>query len=195
MVLFKLFATAAVARVILALSLSVPHDLEDRNIQSLHRRARPSNITKWVTNERKLQEIQASSVVARSLSKRGQTYRSQDYGDCDAAVNELKRQTGGGQSIAMGLAFYAICGGVVAFSCATWPDSQDTYGDPFEWNVKEITLSLAAITKLCGWHVAGTANYMDWAPTDWNSPLIRYMQYFNGLDFCRAANGADAGKC
>ncbi|PNP51213.1 hypothetical protein THARTR1_08117 [Trichoderma harzianum] len=95
----------------------------------------------------------------------------------------------------MGLAFYAIRGGVVAFSCATWPDSNDTWGDPFEWDVEEITLSLAAITKLCGWYVAGTANYMDWASTDWNSPLIGYMQYFNGLDFCKAANGAAAGRC
>lgn len=179
--------------------------------------AKISNATTWVTNEHKLEEIHASMVAARSLSsleKRGKTYDSQDYGfgdgvleiwcgcgynlnhgDCDAAVSDLKRQTGGGQSIAMGLAFYSIRGGVVAFSCATWPDSSDTYGDPFEWDVEEITLSLAAITKLCGWYVAGTANYMDWGATDWNSPLIGYMQYYNGLDFCYAANGAAAGRC
>lgn len=55
---------------------------------------------------------------------------------------------------------YSIRGGVVAFVCANTVDDVSKSSHDFEWDSSIPTLSLGAITKLCGLYVAGTLGYI-----------------------------------
>lgn len=120
-----------------------------------------------------------------------------DHGDCDAAVNDLKAQSdrAGGGTISIGNAWYSIRGSVVAFACATWPEDFTKTGEPFEFDSSSLTVSYAAITRLCGSYVAGTLSYLDWGVHDWNFPDIGYMRYSPGDDFCSHADDSKLDHC
>ena len=137
--------------------------------------------TRWVTEADEL----GSARRSQALTVRGevQQHPSEDYGfgkgivnawcgcghnlnpgDCDAAAADLKVQTdafpGGQGKLGLLESRYSIRGGVVAFVCANTVDDVSKSSHDFEWDSSILTLSLGAITKLCGLYVAGTLGYL-----------------------------------
>ncbi|KAH8881821.1 hypothetical protein GQ53DRAFT_886778 [Thozetella sp. PMI_491] len=109
------------------------------------------------------------------------------HGDCDAAVQDLKNQVGGGTVIGWTAAYYSIRGAVVAFACND--DSYEADTDPNDSDsglasADQLTAAYSYITGQCGWYVAGSLVYYDLFPTNYLFPQLGYMQYYDGVDFC-----------
>lgn len=110
-----------------------------------------------------------------------------NHGDCDAAVADLKHQLGSGkQWWGPTFAYYSIRGGVIAFAC------------PTGWSTRAgenlIRDTLEAVTKKCGWYIAGTgkeyiSNY------DETQAYIGYMNTHPNQDFCKDAFASNVGYC
>lgn len=119
-----------------------------------------------------------------------------NHGDCDAAVDDLKRQFGNSGWVPRNLAWYSIRGGVVAFACNTnWPTMQVPAPPSVELDAEYLTLSFAAITRICGWYVPGTCTYTDWGTVTFVPAYVGYMNYRPGLDFCSDAPSSRVDHC
>jgi hypothetical protein len=113
---------------------------------------------------------------------------SLDHGNCDNSVTGLKNyldQHPNGSLcylLTTYTATYCYVNNVVTFLCS---GSQE-YGVCSS----DVGNSLAAITKNCGWYIAGTEAAQAWVPNFDGSVdveeayLTGYMQYSAGLDFC-----------
>lgn len=181
-------------------------------------------VTSWVTdlNATATREAKRRSLLAEraaTLSRRmcGHCRDARDYGwadgiietwcgcgfdmnhdNCDAAVADLIEQTGHGDGVSCNFMdnYYSIRGDVVAFACNDHLGSIETASGKFQWTDWQLTTSYAAITKLCGWYIAGTNNWDGgWWAIDFNTPNIGYMRWSEGLDFCYNAVSSGASSC
>ncbi|KAJ9149860.1 hypothetical protein NKR23_g4186 [Pleurostoma richardsiae] len=138
----------------------------------------------------------ATAAAVRSL-RRADPWRyvcgcgfNMNHGDCDYAVEELKKQCdradGGVAFVPPGLAWYSIHGGVVAFIC-------NPHGGGTVQGIGRsgLTASYQHITDQCGWYVAGTY----WYGVDPVGLDVGYMIYYSGLDFCAHAEGSSRTSC
>ncbi len=111
-----------------------------------------------------------------------------DHGQCDAAVADLKNQLGrNAREWWTATAWYSIRGGVVAFACN--PGSGRTWAADFL-----VGETLEAVTKKCGWYIAGTG-LREVINSGDDEALIGYMRHHPGLDFCKASTSSPVNHC
>jgi hypothetical protein len=101
-----------------------------------------------------------------------------NHDNCDAAVQDLRNQFGGGSKSQPGLSFYSIRGDIVAFACSREATTA------YQWTSDDIARSYTGVTARCGFYVAGTLQIFD--------TFFGYMQYSNGIDFCRDSSNSNA---
>jgi hypothetical protein len=109
-----------------------------------------------------------------------------DHGNCDAAVEELKKSMGVSGAYVTVPSWFSKKNNVVAFVCNYKSDQNYFY-----INSQYFHDSLATVTDSCGWYVAGSEGYQ--ARTDIAS--IGYMQFKEGVDFCANALGSPNHNC
>ncbi|KAF2150020.1 hypothetical protein K461DRAFT_323512 [Myriangium duriaei CBS 260.36] len=120
-----------------------------------------------------------------------------DYRNCDTAVEDLKAQFDHDGRTLPGSAerpvtlrphtsYYAVRGNVVAFACNENPSVAVT-------SRLQMTAIAQAITRSCGWYVAGTGEYGREGNVEY--PLMGYMKHSAGLNFCRMAKSSPAHHC
>jgi hypothetical protein len=115
-----------------------------------------------------------------------------DHGNCDwVAANMLAQLQDADGFIPQGISFYAIYYDVVAFLCNG--STSNVTIDPIQF-----PLYLQQITGACGWYVAGTVlETAEYGLYGYDTLVLNYgyMIYFDGLNFCAAADTSPAHSC
>ncbi|SPJ75684.1 uncharacterized protein FTOL_05415 [Fusarium torulosum] len=112
-----------------------------------------------------------------------------NHGNCDDAVQDLKDQMGSTVwVIGPQAAFYSIRGDAVAFSCNTRDDVDAL--TTADW----VTMAAEVATYYCGWYIAGTGQW-NWIDPNFNSTVMGYMIWGDGVDFCGNAEASSSLDC
>ncbi|KAE9377577.1 hypothetical protein N431DRAFT_461176 [Stipitochalara longipes BDJ] len=130
---------------------------------------------------------ESSISQSAKIGKRGQTWcgcrNGMDHGTTDDVNGHLGNILGNGYSIPGNAASYYVEGPSVAFMC-----NKDSFSATV--NQGMIPTGCEKITAACGLYVAGTYRIDGLPAMDFG-----YMDYTNGEDFCRNAEGSGSHSC